>query len=440
MRLLLGHGGWPVNIETMMLSWRHPRANEVNFLPWFEQGLLTRRRQRIYFVVGLLCLGLLLLLPLGWQYYLWHQAQLQVQQQGQTGLTGLLVLQQKRWLESTSARTIEFNLQERNQSLLRAWLPARELAMFEATFSGHQRLVSWQWLHTDSGAIQIQFSMHIKQQWQDWWLRMIAARPQAKLVTLKEGTFGVTLQGHYEIAGRSNAASSTSPSRQLGVAHVVSDSGLYFLALRPASPSQTLAPQPVSVLLQQVSHLAGNISLSPNQKHLQLHSLLPPQLWHKLAPVPSATGWQLQQLSLQSQLVGPWQLTLTWQVVETSNTKPGLILGVPIEQQPSVLDSLLLLGSRLGALAPSLGATAEPRQLANLSLPFGFVGYSQRAGATPTVWLQRHKNGAIVRLGQGHSLDNWRLVRVSRQQLTFVQGQQQIELTRRCATGACAYE
>ena len=90
-----------------MLIWRQPKPNQVNFSPWIEYYLVSRRHMRLLLYGSAMVIILLGLAAGGILYWNLFQMQSQVRRQVNLGAQELQFQQQRAWAESAPQRRMQ---------------------------------------------------------------------------------------------------------------------------------------------------------------------------------------------------------------------------------------------------------------------------------------------------------------------------------------------
>ena len=128
-----------------MLVWRQPKPNQVNFSPWLEYYLVSRRHMRLLLYGSAMVIILLGLAAGGILFWNLFQMQSQVRRQVNLGAQELQLQQQRAWAESAPQRRMQLQQVMQGQQDFYAWWPAQHLSTLLAQLESSQRLKSWHW-------------------------------------------------------------------------------------------------------------------------------------------------------------------------------------------------------------------------------------------------------------------------------------------------------
>ena len=273
-----------------MLVWYRPQPNEVNFLPWLEGYLSARRRKRQCLYGSALGMVMLSVGALVWLYFNLLQVQAGVHRHMAEGAQHLQVQQQRWWDASLHQRRLEWGQVQQGQQAFDAWWPVHQLSRVLITLQPYQQLVSWQWQSINTGQ-QVVFTITGGGRWQDWWQRAVKVWPFLQVQALRPKPDGWTLEARYLIPALPLSLPSKTPLAA-PPAHV------FAIQLTPQSLSAAGVGTKVEVLgsmMRQVANYGQGIEIVRGQG-VQIKMRLDASHWAGLAPLPSAPGWQLQDL------------------------------------------------------------------------------------------------------------------------------------------------
>jgi len=418
-----------------MLVWYQPKPNEVNFLPWIEHYLARRRRKRLFLYGSVVMIAMLGVAAFGVLYANLIHAQTDAQCHVSQGAKQLQAKQQGLWADSLEQRHMKLGQAIKAQEKFQAWLPGQELSQLLMLLQPDQQLNSWHWQPMDAGH-QVVFAVTGQGQWQVWWQEVLKVWPSMQMEALGTEGDGWTIEARYLL--------SPTPL-PLGSAVSVLTSQSFALQLTPDPLSASVEGEPISSMTHKVAKYGQGLEIVRGQG-FQVKVQLDSTQWADLAPLPSAAGWRLNDLSIQQIPSGHWQVSMQW--LPNNDNLPSYFL----RPAPSAV-AQVLTHERIQHYAQARHAKTLPTQttaiqveLANISPlynelsgedMFQFIGYSQRQGKIAVAWVKSLVNGRMVRVEVGDPLEGWRVSAISPQGVSLTMGQQLLILERICITGVC---
>tara|TARA_B110000503_G_scaffold57463_2_gene92055 strand:- start:3987 stop:5261 length:1275 start_codon:yes stop_codon:yes gene_type:complete len=424
-----------------MLVWYRPQPDEVNFLPWLEDYLIARRRQRqcLYgsaLVMVMLGVSLLVLLHVNLL-----QVKAGVHKQIAQGTRHLLVQQQRLWAESLHQRRLEWGRRIQAQQLFDAWWPVHELSQLLTILEPYQQLVSWQWQPINTGQ-QVVFMVTGRDQWQDWWQRAVKVWPSLQVEALDPEGDEWTFEAHYQITDGPLSLPSNDPF-SAPTAHGFSIQ----LTPQPLADVTGVSAElePLALMMRQVAAYGQGVEIVRGQG-VQMKMRLEKAHWAGLAPLPSAKGWRLQNLSVQQTPSQQWLVSMQW-LPNNDNSPSHLLRKAPttalqtttyrrIEHYARAFKDPPLLVKTWPTHRPLVNINPARGKL-QLTEKFEFIGYSQQQGQAPLAWIKLLSSGQLLRTEVGHQIDSWRVSAIGAQGVRLTLGQQSVTLKHPCFKGAC---
>ena len=285
-----------------MLVWYRPKPNEVNFLPWLEHYIEWRRRKRLFLYSSALVVIMFGLAAFGLLYFNLLQLQANVQRQVLEELEQLRAQQQRLWSDSLERRLIERDWAMQAQQEFNAWLPMQELSRLLMMLEPQQQLVSWQWQPTNSGQ-QVVFTVMGHGQWQRWWQDALKVWPSIHMEALGPEGDGWKFEARYLLVPKPLSV----PSHNVA-AVPASQSFALQLTPQPLSVGVGVEVEPIASMIRQVAKYGQGVEVVRGQG-MQIKMRLDFTQWASLAPLPSASGWRLQGLSIQQTPTRQWQVS-----------------------------------------------------------------------------------------------------------------------------------
>jgi len=422
-----------------MLVWYQPKPSEVNFLPWMAHHLARRRRKRAFlysFVVVVIVLGVA---AFGVLYANLLRGQAELQWQVSEGVKQLQARQQSLWADSLERRRMELDRVIKAQREFQAWLPVQELSRLLIILQSNQQLGRWQWQPIDAGH-QVVFTITGKGQWQGWWQEVLKVWPSMQMEALGAEDGGWTFEASYLLPQiplplPMNSHTSASASQS------------FALQLTPELLSEGVGVEvePIAPMTHQVAKHGQGLEVVRGQG-VQVNVELDSAEWANLAPLPSAAGWRLQDLSIQQTPSGLWLVSMQW--LPKNDSSPSYVM----RPAPSAVVQALTY-KRIQHYAQAFQAKVLPTQttatqtvLSNITPnhkklqiadDFQFIGYSQQQGKIAVAWVKSILNGYLLRVEVGHEIDGWRVSAIGAHGINLSREQQSIMLERPCRTGVC---
>ena len=426
-----------------MLVWYRPQPNEVNFSPWLEGYLSARRRKRQCLYGSALGMVMLSVGALVWLYFNLLQVQAGVHRHMAEGAQHLQVQQQRWWDASLHQRRLEWGQVQQGQQAFDAWWPVHQLSRILITLQPYQQLVSWQWQSINTGQ-QVVFTITGGGRWQDWWQRAVKVWPSLQVEALRPKPDGWTLEARYLIPALPLSLPSKTPLAA-PPAHV------FAIQLTPQSLSAAGVGTKVEVLgsmMRQVANYGQGIEIVRGQG-VQIKMRLDASHWAGLAPLPSAPGWQLQDLSVQQTPSQQWLVSLQWLPNHDKPPSHGFRQAPTaalqattygnVEHYAKAFQNLPLL-VQAPMMQGALASINPARGKVQLAEDFVFMGYSQQQGQGPVAWFKVLLTGQLLRVEVGHHIDNWRVSAVGSQGVNLTLGQQSVTLKHPCFKQVCQLE
>jgi len=418
-----------------MLVWYRPKPNEVNFLPWLEHHLARRRRKRLFLYGSMGTIVLLGLLAFGVLYTNLTQAHTDAQWQVSRGAKQLHEKQQELWANSLELRHIKLGQVIEAEEQFQAWQPGQELSQLLMILQPNQQLNSWHWQLMDAGH-QVALAITGQDQWQVWWLEALKVWPSMQMDALRSEGDNWAIEAHYLLP----------PTYlPLGGAVTVPASQSFALQLNPYPLSAGVETEPISSLTGQVEKYGQGLEIVRGQG-LQVKVRLASTQWADMAPVPSAAGWSLKDLSIEQIPSGHWLASMQW-LPNNDNLPP-----YPRRPAPSAAAKALArehiqhYAQAHHAKILATQTTAAQEEPANIPPlhnelqhkdVFQFRGYSQQQGQIAVAWVKSLVDGSLVRVEVGDPLEGWRVSAIGPQGVNLKMGQALLMLERHCLIRAC---
>ena len=423
-----------------MLVWYRPKPNEVNFLPWLEHYIEWRRRKRLFLYSSALVVIMFGLAAFGLLYFNLLQLQANVQRQVLEELEQLRAQQQRLWSDSLERRLIERDWAMQAQQEFNAWLPMQELSRLLMMLEPQQQLVSWQWQPTNSGQ-QVVFTVMGHGQWQRWWQDALKVWPSIHMEALGPEGDGWKFEARYLLVPKPLSV----PSHNVA-AVPASQSFALQLTPQPLSVGVGVEVEPIASMIRQVAKYGQGVEVVRGQG-MQIKMRLDFTQWASLAPLPSASGWRLQGLSIQQTPTRQWQVSMQWlsdsdilpsyymlRLAPTAAVKTKIHRSMQNYAQAFQTETLPTQTAPAQKLLVKINPVPDKLQLAN---SLQFIGHSQQQGHVPVAWIKSLPSGRLLRAELGHQIDGWCVSFIGAQGVHLTQGQQVIILERRCLAGVC---
>ena len=437
-----------------MLVWYRPQPNEVNFSPWLENHLISRRRKRQFLYGSALGMVMLSASVMAWLYFNLLQVQAGVHRHLAQGAQHLQVQQQRWWDESLYQRRLDWVHMQQGQQAFDAWWPVHQLSRLLIILQPYQQLVSWQWQPIKTGQ-QVVFTVTGRGHWQDWWQRAVKVWPSLHVEALRPKPDGWTLEARYLITAMPLMLPPSAPL-------AVPAAPIFAIQLTPQSLSSVAATsagnevKALGSMMRQVARYGQRAEILQGQG-VQIKIRLDAPHWAGLAPLPSAPGWRLQNLSLQQTPTQQWLVFMQWLPKHDQHAVFELRQAPTTELQARTYGSIdyyaqafqdapspLPSPSPLHGQAPPLQrplATIDPaRGKVQLAEDVVFIGYSQQQGKAPVAWFKVLLTGELLRAQVGHQIDNWRVSAIGAQGVHLTLGQQSVTLKHPCLKEECQLE
>jgi len=422
-----------------MLVWYQPKPNEINFLPWIEHRLATRRRKRFFlygFIVVVIVLGVA---AFGVLYANLLRGQAELHRQVSEGVKQLQTRQKRVWADSLGRRRMELDRVIMAQQEFQAWLPVRELSGLLIILQSDQQLGRWQWQPIDAGH-QVVFTITGINKWQGWWQEALKVWPSIQMEALEKQGDGWTFEASYVLPqnplplplGSEIAAPASQP---------------FALQLTPELLSVNIGVEvaPIAAMTHQVVKHGQGLEIVRGQG-VQVNVALDSVQWVDLAPLPSAAGWSLQDLSIQQTPSGQWLVSMQW-LPQVSTSPSYVMTPAPtvavqaltherIQHYAQAFQAKMLPTQATAIQAVVSNVTAHHKKL-QIADDFQFIGYSQQQGQIPVAWVKSIVNGRLLRVEVGHEIEGWRVSAIGAQGINLLRDQQSIMLERSCLTGVC---
>jgi len=418
-----------------MLVWYQPKPNEVNFLPWLEHHLARRRRKRLFLYGSAVIVVILGLVAFGVLYANLIQAQTDAQGQVSQGVKQIHAKQQGVWAGSLEQRHIELGQVIKAQEQFQAWQPGQELSRLLMILQPNQQLNSWHWQPMDAGH-QVVLAITGQDQWQAWWQEALKMWPSIQMEALGAEGDGWAIEARYLLPPTSSP---------LGNAVRVPASQSFALQLTPYPLSAGVEADPISSLTRQVEKYGHGLEIVRGQG-LQVKVQLNSTQWADLAPLPSAAGWRLNDLSIQQIASGNWRVSMQW--LPNNDGVPSYL-----RRPAHSAVAQALTHERIQHYAQARHAKTLPTQTTAIHLEladiaplynelqredsFQFTGYSKQQGQIAAAWVKSLVNGSLVRVEVGDVLEGWRVSAIGPLGVNLTMGQTLLILERHCLTGAC---
>ena len=418
-----------------MLVWYQPKPNEVNFLPWIEHHLSRRRSKRLFLYGSVVTIIMLGLVAFGVLYVNLTHAQTDAQWHVSQGMNQLQAKQQGLWADSLEQRHMKLGQVIKAQEQFQAWLPGQELSQLLMMLQPDQQLNSWHWQPIDA-VHQVAFAVTGHGQWQAWWQEALIVWPSMQMEALGAEGDGWRIEARYLLS---------QTSLPLGDAVTMPTSQSFALQLTPAPLSAGVEAEPISSMTQKVAKYGQGLEIVRGQG-FNVKMQLDSSQWAGLAPLPSAAGWKLNDLSIQQIPSGHWRVSMQW-LPNNDNSPPYLLRPAPsVVAQALTRDRIQHYAQARYAKTLPAQAKAIQAELANISPLhnelqaediFQFVGYSQQQGQIAAAWVKSLVNGSLVRVEVGDVLEGWRVSAIGPLGVNLTMGQTLLILERHCLTGAC---
>ena len=418
-----------------MLVWYQPKPNEVNFLPWIEHHLSRRRSKRLFLYGSVVTIIMLGLVAFGVLYVNLTHAQTDAQWHVSQGMNQLQAKQQGLWADSLEQRHMKLGQVIKAQEQFQAWLPGQELSQLLMMLQPDQLLNSWHWQPIDA-VHQVAFAVTGHGQWQAWWQEALIVWPSMQMEALGAEGDGWRIEARYLLS---------QTSLPLGDAVTMPTSQSFALQLTPAPLSAGVEAEPISSMTQKVAKYGQGLEIVRGQG-FNVKMQLDSSQWAGLAPLPSAAGWKLNDLSIQQIPSGHWRVSMQWSP-NNDNSPPYLLRPAPsVVAQALTRDRIQHYAQARYAKTLPAQAKAIQAELANISPLhnelqaediFQFVGYSQQQGKIAVAWVKSLVNGRLVRVKVGDLLEGWHVSAIGPQGINLTMGQQLLMLERLCLTGVC---
>jgi|TARA_B110001469_G_scaffold126859_1_gene145694 hypothetical protein len=380
-----------------------------------------------------------------WLYVNLLQVQAGVHRHIAQGARHLQVQQQRWWDESLHQRRLKRGQMQQGQQAFDAWWPVHQLSCVLMILQPYQQLINWQWQSINTGQ-QVVFTVTGKGRWQDWWQKAIKVWPSLQVEALRPKPDGWTLEARYLIAA---LPLSLPLNTQLAApkAHV------FAIQLTPQflSGGDAGVGTEVEVLgsmMRQVANYGQGIEIVRGQG-VQIKIRLDATHWAGLAPLPSALGWRLQDLSVQQTPSQQWLVSMQWLLNHDKRPFHLLRQAPTTELQATTYESIEhyaqafqdpLLRVQVLPMQRTLASINPVRGKVQLAEDFVFMGYSQQQGQAPVAWFKVLISGQLLRAEVGHEIDNWRVSAIGAQGVKLTLGQQSVTLKRPCLKQVCQLE
>ena len=418
-----------------MLVWYQPKPNEVNFLPWIEHHLSRRRSKRLFLYGSVVTIIMLGLVAFGVLYVNLTHAQTDAQWHVSQGMNQLQAKQQGLWADSLEQRHMKLGQVIKAQEQFQAWLPGQELSQLLMILQPDQQLNSWHWQPIDA-VHQVAFAVTGHGQWQAWWQEALIVWPSMQMEALGAEGDGWRIEARYLLS---------QTSLPLGDAVTMPTSQSFALQLTPAPLSAGVEAEPISSMTQKVAKYGQGLEIVRGQG-FNVKMQLDSSQWAGLAPLPSAAGWKLNDLSIQQIPSGHWRVSMQW-LPNNDNYTPYLRRPAPsVVAQALTRDRIQHYAQARYAKTLPAQAKAIQAELANISPLhnelqaediFQFVGYSQQQGQIAVAWVKSLVDGSLVRVEVGDPLEGWRVSAIGPQGVNLKMGQALLMLERHCLIRAC---
>jgi hypothetical protein len=451
-----------------MLVWRQPKPNQVNFSPWLEYYLVSRRHMRLLLYGSAMVIILLGLAAGGILFWNLFQMQSQVRRQVNLGAQELQLQQQRAWAESAPQRRMQLQRVMQGQQDFYAWWPAQHLSTLLAQLESSQRLKSWHW-QMGSTHQSVVFTIVGEGHWQGGWQKILNLWPSLRLQELGPEDRGWRFEASYliapissippkplldfiDVSGSSNHILQGLPiqSLDLQLTPPALDDTFSFSPSAKASSTKVktqVALGAITELTHQAEKYGQGVEFVRDQG-VQLKMRLNAQQWSSLAPLPSAVGWRLQAVTVQQTLLGQWLISIQWlPSIEAPSdflrVAPSDEIQATIQsnmhyyaqtfQTQAVLSADLTPQTPLGSIEP-----AQPQSQPASELQF--VGYSQHQGQVPVAWIKSLLTNQLSRAKAGHQIDGWHVFHINAQRVHLIRGPHDLTLKRYCLVGVCKHE
>ena len=443
-----------------MLVWRQPKPNQVNFSPWLEYYLVSRRHMRLLLYGSAMVIILLGLAAGGILFWNLFQMQSQVRRQVNLGAQELQLQQQRAWAESAPQRRMQLQRVMQGQQDFYAWWPAQHLSTLLAQLESSQRLKSWHW-QMGSTHQSVVFTIVGEGHWQGGWQKILNLWPSLRLQELGPEDRGWRFEASYLIAPiaplNSIEASMSSnhipkgpptQSFDLQLTPPALDDTFSFSTKASSTKVKTqVALGTITELTHQAEKYGQGVEFVRGQG-VQLKMRLNAQQWSSLAPLPSAVGWRLQAVTVQQTLLGQWLISIQWlpgidAPTDFLRVAPSAEIQAKIQSNihyyAQTFETQAVLSSNLTPQMPLSSLEPFQPQLQPVN-EFQFLGYSQQQDQVPVAWIKSLLTNQLSRAEVGHQIDGWHVSHINAQRVHLTRGTNDLTLKRACIVGVCKHE